>query len=313
MLIWYDAALQVFSFALFATLAFLIVRQIERRFIIRQRLNVGGTPIAATSVLRDDRVHSGLLNWIQRRTSLRDPVERQRTRTQLMRAGYESPSAPAIFLVLRYGLALALPMAFLAAQSLTGQAPSGLGSVLAPFALCLAGLLLPNLFLKRAIASRVRLTEQQFPDALDLMVVCMDAGLSLEAAMMRVTQEMRRSHPAIAREFERVSEELGAGRSRADALHDLGRRLDSASIRGFVSLLVQSQALGASIAQGLKTYAHEMRNARALRAEEKAMRIPVLISMPLVSCFLPVIVQALMLPAMIDMVRVVVPAMTGGA
>jgi tight adherence protein C len=178
-----------------------------------------------------------------------------------------------------------------------------------PMALCLGSLILPAALLKRTIANRRTTIEQQFPDALDLIVICMDAGTSLEAAMLRVTQEMRRSHPLIAREFERVSEQLNAGRSRADALHDMADRLEIPAIRGFASLLIQSQALGASISQALKTYAVEMRHKRAMIAEEKAMRIPVLISIPLVTCFLPVIITALMLPSMIDIVRVLGPAL----
>ena len=107
-----------------------------------------------------------------------------------------------------------------------------------------------------------------------------------------------------------VSQELRAGRSRAEALRSLADRVQVDVIKSFVALLIQTDALGVSIAQSLRTYSHEMRQHRMLKAEEKAMRIPVLLTIPLVACILPVIVTAVMLPAIIDTVRNVIPALT---
>lgn len=310
---WYDTALEVASFVAVTAAAFPAIRELERRFAVRQRLNAGGQVGTATSVLRDERVRSGFLNWVQAKTSLNDPVERRRLGRNLSQAGFESPAAPAIYLTFRYGLALGLPLLWiLASASLGRQSSGGVTTAFLPLMLSISGLFLPGLLLGRRIAGRRTTIEQQFPDALDLMVICIDAGGSLESAFQRVTREMRRSHREIAREFERVSEELGAGRSRADALHNLADRLEIPSIRGFVSLIVQSQTLGASVSQALKTYSVEMRHKRTMIAEEKALRVPVLISIPLVTCFLPVIVVATLLPAVIDIIRVVGPALRGG-
>jgi tight adherence protein C len=308
---WYDTVLEITAFAAVSAVAYPAARELERRMAIRERLNAGGPAVVARPVLRDERVRSGFLNWVQARTSLNNPVERQRLRAELALAGFENPAAPVMYVALRYALAVALPFFLLVGLALADRPASGMTNLVMPLMLCLLGLMLPGILLRRRIASRRATIEQQFPDALDLMVICIDAGCSLESGILRVSQEMRRSHPQIAREFERVCEELNAGRSRADALHDLARRLEVPAIRGFASLLVQSQTLGASIAQGLKTYAVEMRNTRAMVAEEKAMRIPVLISIPLVVCFLPVIVQAVMLPAIIDIIRVVGPSLRG--
>jgi tight adherence protein C len=308
---WYDTILELTSFVAVTAVAYPVAREVARRVAVRQRLNVGGQVVAAQSVMRDESVRSGFLKWVQSRTSLSDPGERNKLRAQLARAGFESPSAPMVFVSLRYGLALGLPFLLLFANSVAGRQASGFSGVLLPLLLCGLGLMLPGFLLRRKIGSRQTTIEQQFPDALDLMVICVDAGCGLEAAILRVTKEMRHSHAQVAHEFERVSEELKAGRSQADALHNLANRLEIATVRGFVSLIVQSQTLGASIAQGLKTYAVEMRHKRAMTAEEKALRIPVLISIPLVTCFLPVIVQALMLPAIIDIIRVIGPALKG--
>jgi len=108
-----------------------------------------------------------------------------------------------------------------------------------------------------------------------------------------------------------MSDELRAGRSRADALRNLADRADVDAVKSFVALLIQTDSLGTSVGQTLKTYAAEMREHRFLRAEEKAMRIPVLMTIPLVACILPVIVTALLLPPIIDVIRTLVPALKG--
>src|SRR6185503_4737069 len=138
-----------------------------------------------------------------------------------------------------------------------------------------------------------------FPDALDLMLVCVEAGLGLEAAFSRVGMEITTSHPRLAEQFGAVVLELRAGRSHEDALRRMADRAGADEIRAFATLLVQSTKLGSSIAQTLRVYSSEMRERRRMRAEEKAHRLPVLISV-------------LMLPAAIRVVRAILPALQGG-
>jgi len=133
----------------------------------------------------------------------------------------------------------------------------------------------------------------------------------LDAAFVRVGQEMTESHPRIAEEFARVSEELRAGRGITDTLRAMGDRSEVSGVKSFAALVIQTEALGVSIAQTLRTYSIEMRETRFLKAEEKAMRIPVLLTIPLVICILPVIVTAVMLPVSIDVIRNVIPALLG--
>jgi tight adherence protein C len=173
------------------------------------------------------------------------------------------------------------------------------------------GLVLPASLISRTATARRTKLEFEFPDALDLMVVCVEAGLSLDATFVRVGEEIRESHPRIALEFARVSDELHAGRSRAEALRSMGDRTAVPGIKSFVTLVIQTEALGASIAHTLRTYSVEMRETRFIKAEEKAMRIPVLMTLPLVACILPVIVTALMLPVIIDAMRTILPALAG--
>lgn len=309
----FDVLLQAVAFLGTAGLSLLTFRVMARRLVVLKRMNRGDAPVSAASVLRAQDVQSKFLKWVQSVTSLSEHQERTKLRAELARAGFDSPAAAVWYVVIRYGLAVSLPLLLIILRAVTNHPATGHATFTTPLLLCLLGLFGPGWWLRRRIAGYREQIEQQFPDALDLMVICVDAGLGLEAAVSRTSQEMRRSHPQIAREFERVSEEMSAGRSRAEALRGLADRLEMPSTRGFVSLLVQSQNLGASIAQGLRTYAADMRHSRAMRAEEKAMRIPVLMSVPLVSCFLPVIVMALLLPSLIDIVRQLLPAMKGSS
>ena len=170
---------------------------------------------------------------------------------------------------------------------------------------------MPSLFVRAKADRRQREIINGFPDALDLMLVCVEAGLGLEAAFARVGMEMTESHPLLAEQLGAVVLELRAGRSREDALRRMADRAGTDEIRAFATLLIQSTKLGSSIAQTLRIYASEMRERRRMRAEEKAHRLPVLLSIPLVACMLPVMIGVLMLPAIIRVIRVMMPALAG--
>jgi tight adherence protein C len=198
---------------------------------------------------------------------------------------------------------------------LYGLSESSPGIVKLYFSLVIAaavGLYLPNIYIRARGDRRQRELINSFPDALDLMLVCVEAGLGLEAAFSRVGMEMTGSHPLIAEQFGTVVLELRAGRSHEEAMRRLADRTGSDEIRAFSTLLIQSSKLGSSIAQTLRVYAAEMREKRRMRAEEKAHRLPVLISVPLVACMLPTMIGVLMLPAAIRTVRAIVPALQGG-
>ena len=174
------------------------------------------------------------------------------------------------------------------------------------------GVYVPTLLVRAKADRRQEEIINGFPDALDLLLVCVEAGLGLEAAFTRVGMEMTGSHPLIAEQFGTVVLEMRAGRNREDALRRMADRAGTDEIRAFATLLIQSTKLGSSIAQTLRIYAAEMREARRLRAEEKAHRLPVLLSIPLVACMLPVMIGVLMLPAAIRVMRAIMPALAGG-
>jgi len=177
--------------------------------------------------------------------------------------------------------------------------------------LALIGMYLPNLWLRIRADRRQQEIVNGFPDCLDLMLVCVEAGLGMEAAFDRVGREVLRSHPRLAELLSAATLELRAGASREQALRGLAQRAKVDEIRAFTTLLIQSDKLGTSIGQTLRVYANEMREKRRLRAEEKAHKLPVLLSIPLVACMLPTMIGVLMLPAAIRVVKILIPMMRG--
>jgi tight adherence protein C len=301
--------LLVFLVVFAATLA--LERAVGARLNIRRRLG-RETVVAAAgapSVMKDDTVRNKALLWIQTATASSNPEETSKLRRDLALAGFEQPSAPIWYVICRFALAIGEPLMLMMGAAAAGKPLTGLGAIVLPLLVCGLGMVAPYYFIRHRANARRMEMENQFPDALDMMVVCVEAGLGLEAAFVRVAGEVVESHPRIAKEFGRLADELSAGRGRADALRAMATRVDVESITAFVALVIQSDALGVSIAQSLRTYSSEMREARFLKAEEKAMRIPVLMTVPIVVCFMPVVIVALLLPPMIDVIRTIKPAM----
>jgi len=268
-------------------------------------------PAVPGLILNDKPTHPVLV-WVQRATGLGESAEGQKLRRDLLLAGFEHPAARPMFVLVRFCLALALPFSLIGLQSVSANPMAKPAFVLMCTMLLILGFSLPGLYVGRTAAGRREEIEHQFPDALDLLVVCVEAGLGLDTAFIRVGRETRTSHPRISWEFERLAVELRAGRSRADALRAFADRTDAQAVRAFVALLIQTDKLGTSIGQTLRAYSAEMRSSRYLEAEKKAMRVPVLMTIPLIVFILPVVITALLLPPMLDIARVVMPSMAHG-
>lgn len=235
-----------------------------------------------------------------------------RLTARLRAAGYTSPSAPRIFTLIRLTLIFVLPIGYVTLALLSAEPPTFLRMYLIGSGLALMGLYLPNLFVQAKADRRREAIVHGFPDCLDLLLVCVESGLGIEAAMDRVGREMSLSHPLIAELLSVTTLQMRAGASREDAFRKLADSAGVDEIRSFTTLLIQSDKLGTSIATTLRVYASEMRERRRMKAEEKAHRLPVLISIPLVVCMLPVMIGVLMLPAIVRVVREVLPMMAGG-
>jgi tight adherence protein C len=303
---------QIFTFALVVALSFVGARWVEGALAVRRRLGqaTDNPLVGETGIVKEREVSNNFLAWVEQAT-LTDQKEVSKLRKDLMEAGFESPAAPIYYVILRFTCAIGLPLIFLAAQQFVSKPMPPLWLIFSALFLTGIGLLIPGALLGNRVGARRTQLEQEFPDALDLMVVCVEAGLGLEAAFVRVSEEIRESHPRISQTMYRVAEEMRAGRGRAEALRAMAERTSVENLKSFAALLIQTDALGTSIAQTLRTFSNEMRLTRFLKAEEKAMRIPVLMTIPLVVCILPVIVTALLLPVMIDVNRNLMPMLTG--
>lgn len=235
-----------------------------------------------------------------------------RLREKLISAGYTSPAAPRIYTLIRLGLVFILPGLFLLIAFTRPEPPGFLSLYVFGSILGLAGLMLPSLYITAKADRRREQVINGFPDALDLMLVCIEAGLGVEAAFDRVARETARSHPLVASLLGTAVLQLRAGASREEAFRKMADSAGVDEIRSFTTLLIQSDKMGTSVSTTLRVYAEEMREKRRMRAEEKAHRLPVLISIPLVVFMLPTMIGVIMLPAAVRMVRDIFPMMTGG-
>lgn len=230
-------------------------------------------------------------------------------RTRLLQAGFRGPSVVRNYFLIRTILAIGLPTLFLIMAPTIAVDMSVKKLMITTMALGLAGLYLPGIWISSRVDKRNGAIMDSFPDALDMLVVCVEAGLGLDAAFTRVGTQIAAAHPILATELGLVALELRAGKSRADALRNFSKRIDITEINSFVTLLLQSDALGTSVAQTLRVHADEMRANRMLRAEEMAHKLPVKLTIPLVTCILPAMFAVVLLPGMITIIRTILPAL----
>ncbi|MGH7025056.1 MAG: type II secretion system F family protein [Caulobacteraceae bacterium] len=311
--IFYLLDVVVFAAVVFAALA--ITRRVEAGISVRRRLRGDEAPAARAArpkspLMKTQELHNPVLQWVQN-TTLQDPAARTQLRRDLAMAGLSMASAPALYVVGRFLLAVGLPAAFFVMEATSAKPIRGFWYIVIMVGLAILGLIVPRGILDNRINARKTRLANEFPDVLDLMVVCVESGLGLEAALVRVGNETQKSHPLISQEFQMITFELQAGRTRAEALRNMADRTQVETISSFVALLVQTDALGGSIASTLRTYSAEMRQHRMLKAEEKAMRLPVLITVPLVLFILPTIMVAVLLPPVLDGIRTLMPTLRG--
>ena len=212
--------------------------------------------------------------------------ERARIEALLYLGGFRGASAPAVFLAAKVLLVLVVPVVIWMALRPLPQIDQWQLWSLSAIGLILA-MLLPNWWLERRVQRRQARLRNGFPDALDMLVICVEAGLGLTAAIERVTNEIRMLHPELATELAAVSAEMRSGVDRTTALQSLNDRTGLPEIRGLVSLLVQTLQLGTGVADSLRIYSAEFRDRRMQAAEERAAKIGTKMIFPLVLCLLP--------------------------
>lgn len=281
---------------------------------VRQRLDqLSGTGEAAAE--------SGAPAWIQRVVKLAGGLarlalpaegwEKSKLRTRFMSAGYRNSSAPVLFFAAKPLLSLALPGLLVLYAATAGTALKPNMFFLLLVALAALGYFLPNALLERQITYRKREVFENLPDAIDLMTVCVEAGLGLDAAISRVGEEMRLKNQILAEELHLVNLELRAGSSRELALRNLALRTGVEEVHNLATLLIQADRFGTSVANSLRVHSDGLRTKRRLLAEEAAAKIPVKLLIPLIFCIFPSMLLVLLGPAFISIYRVLLPTLTG--
>jgi len=229
-------------------------------------------------------------------------VEAKKLQKQLMHAGFRSAEAPIIYRAIQIASMAGFPLAVAGVCALMARPlQSALTYIILAFVI---GFALPRFVLKRVTNNRQRDLRWGLADALDLMVVSVEAGLGLNAAMMKVSHELKDTHPAIAIEFELANLEIRVGRERDEALRNLAERTGIDDLRSLVAMLIQTDKFGTSIAKGLRVFSDSLRTKRRQRAEQAAQKAAVKLLFPL-SCFLfPTLFIAILGPAAINLMDV---------
>lgn len=269
----------------------------------------------------DDASLTGVSEWHARVVKVVGPVAKLSTPTEgwdtsslrlrFMHAGLREASWPAVYFASKTVLALLLPALFIVYQSFHAMQLTLNAHALILLLLGASGYYLPNVLLGRAIESRQIELQDALPDALDLMLVCVEAGLGLDAAMNRAAAEIGLRSEALSDELNLVTMELRMGVKREHALRNLALRTNVDDITSFVAMLVQSDRFGTNVAEALRIQTETMRTHRRLRAEERAAKIPLKLLFPLIFFIFPSLMLVLMGPAMISVFRILLPTMGG--
>lgn len=225
-------------------------------------------------------------------------------RQNLMRAGLRQPHALQTFHGVKAALSLLPPALFLGVCLLLPKTPGLQVMVVGALFLALAGSYAPNVWLRGKVAERRNQLLCELPDALDLMVVCVESGMGLDQAINRVSQELQASAPGISGEFRTMTREMRAGRQRQQSLKDLAERTGLEDVQSLVTLLVQADLFGISVARTLRVYSDTLRTGRFQRAEERAAKLPTKLMFPLIMCIFPALFVVIMGPAAIQLMQV---------
>ncbi|MCA1814892.1 MAG: type II secretion system F family protein [Acidobacteria bacterium] len=227
-------------------------------------------------------------------------AESKKLQLQLMQAGFRSQSAPVTFRAVHFGAMLGLPGAVaLACAVLARPLDSAVTWILLAF---VAGFFLPRYVLRKLIKRRQRLVQWGLADALDLLVVSIEAGLGLNAAIVKVADELQEVHRDISDEFELTNLEIRVGRDREEALRNLAERTGVDDLRSLVAMLIQADRFGTSIARAVRVYSDSLRTKRRQRAEQAAQKAAVKLLFPL-ACFLfPTLFIAILGPAALNLI-----------
>ncbi len=293
-------------FATFFFLAYGLQTVWNRRQRVKIRAEESG-PVPESTLLRQKGKSSGFkegfTDWLafSGKWALPDLGKISVMRRELIQAGLRHPQAPAIYLGLRIvaGFAITLPLILF----LTIRGALNPLTLLMAFGLSLFGFFLPAKALSVMIRHRQERLDKALPDILDMFVICMGAGLSLNASLHRVSEEIRSIYRDFSDELQIVAGELRTGIPWAESFENMGKRTDVQSIRSMVGLMIQSNKLGASISEALRHHGEFVRTQRVLRAEERAAKLPLKMIFPLIFCIFPAILIVVAGPGIVQIME----------
>ncbi len=305
----------VFVAAFGAALGLMLVCSPNRLRARLERLGRAGAGSAgAAGTQAGDDWSARLSQWarpVSRLALPKEGWENSALRVRFMNAGWRGTAAPTLFFAAKTVLALALPLGALVATVGTPLASDGALLAVLLIAICAVGYYLPNAVLARKIAQRKRAVFEEFPDAIDLLTVCVEAGLGLDAALMRVASELSLRCPVLAGELELMLLEMRSGFSKEKALSNLALRTGVDDVERFAAMLVQADRFGTSVGESLRVLSDMLRTKRRMLAEEQAAKIALKLLFPLIFLIFPSLLVVLLGPAFIQIVRVLLPTMTG--
>jgi tight adherence protein C len=285
-----------------SAVSFLAIRNFAT--ISRRRARLAGGVAASGPVDQGGGVaeaFSGVLGGVRRlgdRIAIQDPAQLTALRAKLVQAGYYSREAAAIYLGAKATLMIAAIAGIVLLMPYALSKKGGMGAIAIGAVFAIGAILGPDQVIKSRRTKREREYREGFPDLLDLLVASVEAGLSLDAAVSRVTDELQRRYPTLAEHLKVLTLELRAGKSRKDAWTAFAERLGIDEARSLATMLRQAEEMGTSLGETLAVFSDDMRTKRMLYAEEKAMALPAKMMIPLILFIFPCLIGVLMLPAM---------------
>jgi tight adherence protein C len=293
--------LSILIFLAAGTVCFALMLGVRARQAVRRRAAGVGLDDDAAGDRRSlsySSLAQKVVDYATKHYASGDGKDLKALRSRLVQAGIYEPRAAAYFFIARTALAAGLAIAMFFILPLLGL--DGKASFwLFVMAGGLCGYLAPTFYLDRRVKARRVEHRIGFPDFMDLLVVCADAGLAMEAALDRIRRELSHAYPSLAANIHITNLEIRAGRTLAEALEHFGDRLGLEEARAFAALIQQSDELGASISKALRVYSDDMRHKRMSRAEEKAYSLPAKLAVPMMVCIFPVLFIVILAPVIV--------------
>jgi tight adherence protein C len=259
--------------------------------------------------------------WVERVAKVAQPFtklslpeegwEKSALRTLFMNAGWRTPAAPTLYFASKTVLALGIPSVVALTLVLLDKQLPGQRLMLLLFGCAACGYYLPNVVLVRIARKRQREIFETIPDALDLLTVCVEAGLSLERALIKVAGEIHIKSVVLAQELQLVLMEMRAGFTKEKALRNFALRTGVEDVDTLVAMLIQSERFGTSMGASLRVHSDNLRTKRRMMAEEAAAKVALKLMFPLIFCIFPTVLMVLIGPAVIQIMRTLMPAMAG--